>query len=102
MRQPEALGLGHAVLCAKPLVGIEDFAVILPDDLIYNYECSTGTLSQMIKAVEGTDIRGCVATQQVKKEETNSYGIVAKDNNNLIKAIVEKPVPKKHHQQMRL
>ncbi|ORM39285.1 UTP--glucose-1-phosphate uridylyltransferase [Francisella endosymbiont of Ornithodoros moubata] len=95
VRQPEALGLGHAVLCAKPLIGIEDFAVILPDDLIYNYKCGTGTLRQMIKAVEGTDIRGCVATQQVKKEEANSYGIVAKDNDNFIKTIVEKPAPEK-------
>lgn len=95
VRQPEALGLGHAVLCAKPLVGIEDFAVILPDDLIYNRECGTGALKQMVKAVEGTDIRGCIATQQVPKNKTDSYGIVAKNDENIIKAIVEKPSPEK-------
>ncbi|MDE4938375.1 sugar phosphate nucleotidyltransferase, partial [Francisella tularensis] len=80
---------------AKPLVGIEDFAVRLRDDLIYNHVCGTGTLKQMVKVVEGTDIRGCISTQQVKREKTNSYGIVAKDNDYLIKAIVEKPAPEK-------
>lgn len=95
VRQPEALGLGHAVLCAKPLVGIEDFAVILPDDLIYNHDCGTGALKQMVKMVEGTDIRGCIATLQVKKDETDSYGIVAKDEQDVIKEIVEKPSPDK-------
>ena len=95
VRQPEALGLGHAVLCAKPLVGIEDFAVLLPDDLIYNHDCGTGALKQMVEAVEGTDIRGAIATQQVAKDKTSSYGIVAKDAENIIKAIVEKPAPEK-------
>ena len=95
VRQPEALGLGHAVLCAKPLVGIEDFAVLLPDDLIYNHHCGTGALKQMVEAVAGTDIRGCIATQQVAKDRTSSYGIVAKDNDNFIKEIVEKPAPEK-------
>ena len=95
VRQPEALGLGHAVLCAKPLVGIEDFAILLPDDLIYNHGCGTGALKQMVEAVEGTDIRGCIATQQVSKDKTASYGILAKDDENIIKAIVEKPAPEK-------
>jgi UTP--glucose-1-phosphate uridylyltransferase len=95
VRQPEALGLGHAVLCAKPLVGIEDFAVLLPDDLIYNHDCGTGALAQMIEKVSGTDIRGCLATQVVPHNKTGSYGIVAKDDENLIKAIVEKPAPDK-------
>ncbi|QIV96193.1 UDP-glucose pyrophosphorylase [Allofrancisella inopinata] len=95
VRQPEALGLGHAILCAKPLVGIEDFAVILPDDLIYNHDCRTGALKQMIKTVEGTDLRGCIATQQISKDKTQSYGIIAKNDENIIKAIVEKPIPDK-------
>jgi len=95
VRQPEALGLGHAVLCAKPLVGIEDFAVILPDDLIYDHNCGAGALKQMVGAVEGTDIRGCIETQQIAKNKTDSYGIVAKDSENIIKAIVEKPAPEK-------
>ena len=95
VRQPEALGLGHAVLCAKPLVGIEDFAVLLPDDLIYNHDCGTGALKQMVETVRGTDIRGCIATQQVAKDKTSSYGIVAKNAENVIKEIVEKPTPEK-------
>ncbi|GAB4223606.1 MAG: UTP--glucose-1-phosphate uridylyltransferase GalU [Francisella sp.] len=95
VRQSEAKGLGHAILCAKPLVGIDDFAVILPDDLIYSSKSSGGVLKQMIKAVEGTDIRGCIATQKVDKKEVSSYGIVAQDENNYIKKIVEKPSPEK-------
>ncbi|QIV94672.1 UTP--glucose-1-phosphate uridylyltransferase GalU [Allofrancisella frigidaquae] len=95
VRQPEALGLGHAILCAKPLVGIEDFAVILPDDLIYNHNCGTGALKQMIKTVEGTDLRGCIATQQISRDKTQSYGIIAKNDENIIEAIVEKPTPDK-------
>ncbi|MFC4891707.1 UTP--glucose-1-phosphate uridylyltransferase GalU [Pseudofrancisella aestuarii] len=94
VRQPEALGLGHAVLCARPLVGIEDFAVLLPDDLIYNIE-GKGALAQMVERVDGTDIRGCLATQTIPKDKTESYGIVAKDEENFIKAIVEKPSPSK-------
>jgi len=95
VRQPEALGLGHAVLCAKPLVGIEDFAVLLPDDLIYNHDCGTGALKQMVSTVQDTDIRGCIATQQVAKDKTSSYGIVAKNDEGIIKGIVEKPAPEK-------
>jgi UTP--glucose-1-phosphate uridylyltransferase len=95
VRQPEALGLGHAVLCAKPLVGIEDFAVLLPDDLIDNHDGGVGTLKQMTDAVSGTDIRGCLATQVVPADKTDSYGIVAIDKNNIIKSIVEKPDPDK-------
>ena len=95
VRQSEALGLGHAVLCAKPLVGIEDFAVLLPDDLIYNHDGGHGTLKQMTDAVSGTDIRGCLATQVVPADKTDSYGIVAIDKNNIIKSIVEKPTPDK-------
>ncbi|APC96419.1 UTP--glucose-1-phosphate uridylyltransferase GalU [Francisella frigiditurris] len=94
VRQPEALGLGHAVLCARPLVGIEDFAVLLPDDLIYN-SGGKGALAQMVERVDGTDIRGCLATQVIPKDKTDSYGIVAKDEENFIKAIVEKPSPSK-------
>ena len=90
VRQPEALGLGHAILCAKPLVGIEDFAVLLPDDLMYNKN-GKQALSQMVNAVKNTPIRGCIATQTVDKKDVSSYGIIAKNDKNSIQKIVEKP-----------
>ncbi len=92
--QAEALGLGHAVLCAKPVVGNEPFAVLLPDDLIWNR--GPGALKQMadVAAASGASI---IATQQVPREQTGSYGIVATEafsgREGRITAIVEKPEP---------
>ena len=92
--QAEALGLGHAVLCAKPVVGDEPFAVVLPDDLIWNR--GPGALKQMADlAVEtGSSV---LATQNVAREKTGSYGIVATDDfsgrQGRITGIVEKPKP---------
>lgn len=95
IRQPEALGLGHAVLCAKDVVGDEPFAVLLADDLIdyANKSC----LQQMLGVFEKTN-SSVLAIQQVDKSETNKYGIVGLDNSNLklhdfakITTIVEKP-----------
>lgn len=92
--QAEALGLGHAVLCAKPVVGDEPFAVILPDDLIWNR--GPGALRQMADLAEST---GCsvIATQSVPPEQVSSYGIVAtdefSDRSGRITAMVEKPAP---------
>ena len=92
--QAEALGLGHAVLCAKPVVGDEPFAVILPDDLIWNR--GPGALAQMADLAE-QDGSSVIAVQQVPREQTGSYGIVATDAFNgrcgRISAIVEKPDP---------
>ena len=92
--QTEALGLGHAVLCAKPVVGDEPFAVILPDDLIWNR--GAGALAQMADAAEATGA-SVVAVQDVPREKTASYGIVAADDfanrQGRIRAIVEKPDP---------
>lgn len=92
--QAEALGLGHAVLCAKPIVGNEPFAVLLPDDLIWNR--GPGALKQMADAAEagGSSV---IAVQDVPREQTGSYGIVATEAFNgregRISAIVEKPKP---------
>ena len=92
--QAEALGLGHAVLCAKPVIGDEPFAVILPDDLIWNR--GDGALKQMADAAEATGA-SVIAVQDVPREATGSYGIVATESfdkrQGRISAIVEKPRP---------
>jgi UTP--glucose-1-phosphate uridylyltransferase len=92
-RQPEALGLGHAIWCARHLVGDEPFAVILVDDLILGAEAC---LQQMVEAFAKT--RGnLVAVEEVPREHTNRYGILdpADDDGRLveIKGLVEKPEP---------
>jgi UTP--glucose-1-phosphate uridylyltransferase len=92
--QAEALGLGHAVLCARPVVGDEPFAVLLPDDLIWNR--GPGALEQMadVAAATGASV---IAVQDVPREQTGSYGIVATEAFNgrqgRITAMVEKPRP---------
>lgn len=92
--QAEALGLGHAVLCAKPIVGDEPFAVLLPDDLIWNR--GDGALKQMVDESHATGA-SMIAVQDVPREQTGSYGIVATDafsgRSGRINAIVEKPRP---------
>ena len=92
--QAEALGLGHAVLCAKPVVGDEPFAVLLPDDLIWNR--GKGALAQMVE-LAGRERASVIAVQDVPREQTGSYGIVATDSfadrHGAISAIVEKPKP---------
>lgn len=92
--QAEALGLGHAVLCAKPVVGDEPFAVLLPDDLIWSR--GDGALKQMADHVQKTG-GSAVAVQDVPHAQTGSYGIVATDafegQAGRIQQIVEKPKP---------
>lgn len=89
IRQAEALGLGHAVACAKPAVGNESFAVILADDLI---DAPKGALSQMVSQFETTR-QSILAVEPVEPTETGSYGIVELNENNQITSIVEKPHP---------
>jgi len=92
--QPVPLGLGHAVLCARELVGDEPFAVLLPDDLIFHE--GRGCLHQMIE-VYGEYQCGIVAVENVPRAMTGSYGIV--DSGKIgaavgrINSIVEKPDP---------
>jgi len=92
--QAEALGLGHAVLCAKEVIGDEPFAVLLPDDLIWNR--GAGALKQMADAAQASGA-SMIAVQDVPHEATGSYGIVATEafdgRQGRIKAIVEKPKP---------
>ncbi|KFN45259.1 hypothetical protein P873_02225 [Arenimonas composti TR7-09 = DSM 18010] len=92
--QAEALGLGHAVLCARPVVGDEPFAVLLPDDLIWNR--GPGALKQMADLAQA-QASSVVAVQDVPRNQTGSYGIVATRDftgrHGEIAAIVEKPRP---------
>lgn len=93
IRQPEALGLGHAVLCAQPVVGNEPFAVLLADDLL------DGEPAVMRQMVDVYDYYKCsvLGVQQVPLEDTRSYGIVdskpLKEDLEAVHAIVEKPKP---------
>lgn len=95
IRQTEALGLGHAVLCAEPVIGEEPFAVILADDLIDDPE-NSGCLSQMVEQynASGASILG---VQRVPREHTDRYGIVdatvISQRLSRVQAIVEKPRP---------
>lgn len=91
IRQGEPLGLGHAVLCARPAVGDEPFFVHLPDDLI---SAAPGCLAQMVKAYQGHG-ESVLAVENVPRERTGSYGIVAVDEQSRLQRIVEKPAPDK-------
>ena len=94
VRQPEALGLGHAVLCARPVVGDEAFAVILADDLISNNDSCV--LEQMVRAY-GDNGCSMLGVEEVPHQETDKYGIVdpgvTKDRLTEVAGIVEKPSP---------
>ena len=91
IRQGEPLGLGHAVLCAKPAVGDEPFFVHLADDLIAGDPPCLSQMSDEHQKHGGS----VVAVETVPKENTSSYGIVALDSNdeNRVSHIVEKPAP---------
>lgn len=94
IRQPAPLGLGHAVLCAKPVVGDEPFGVILADDLIH---APAPALGQLIKAREAMGGGNVLAVQNVPRQDTNKYGIVAVDDEKAtttrVRGMVEKPAP---------
>lgn len=87
--QGEPLGLGHAVLCAREVVGDEPFYVHLPDDLILS---ERGCLSQLNDHYQQTD-SSCVAVEEIPPEKTSSYGVAAVDGDYRINEIVEKPQP---------
>jgi len=93
VRQAEALGLGHAVLCARHLVGDEPFAVILADDLI---DAPTPVMKQMVQ-VHAKNGGSVIAVQNIPREDTASYGIVSSEKVSQgiskITAMVEKPKP---------
>lgn len=93
VRQQEPLGLGHAVWCARDIVGDEPFAVLLPDDLMVG---KPGCIAQMVEAYNkvGGNI---VCVQEVPPEKTASYGVIAPGSSDgrltEVKGLVEKPKP---------
>jgi len=93
IRQVEPLGLGHAVLCARPVVGDEPFAVLLADELI------SSTPGAMVHMAQRHDSTGCsiLGVEEVPREQTSSYGIVSVDDPGAatprVRSIVEKPAP---------
>ena len=95
LRQQEPLGLGHAVWCARHVVGDEPFAVILADDLVHGAQ--HGCLRQMIEAHATIPAANLAAVMEVPREKTASYGILRleEEKGKLVKAsdLVEKPKP---------
>jgi UTP--glucose-1-phosphate uridylyltransferase len=94
IRQAEALGLGHAVLCAVPAVGQEPFYVILADDLI---DGGKGSALQQMAEVYAERKSSVVGVERVEPDETHRYGIITPESVDKrlhqVKAIVEKPKP---------
>jgi UTP--glucose-1-phosphate uridylyltransferase len=88
--QPEARGLGHAVLCGAPALRGDAFGVILPDDLITHF--GLGVLAQMGEIYARTG-HSVIAVEEVPPDQTDRYGIVEIDADNRILSIVEKPKP---------
>ncbi|HZS67535.1 MAG TPA: UTP--glucose-1-phosphate uridylyltransferase GalU [Burkholderiales bacterium] len=95
IRQPEPLGLGHAVLCAQPVVGNDPFAVLLADDLM---DANPPAMARMAE-VYHRESCSLLGVEEVPRDQTESYGIVTIDSmqgdNARIRAIVEKPKPAK-------
>jgi UTP--glucose-1-phosphate uridylyltransferase len=96
VRQPRSLGLGHAVLCAQPLVGDEPFAVLLADDLMIGPTDEQSVLTQMVEVFREIPT-SLLAVQEVPMDQVRRYGIVAGDpaGERLVKVrhMVEKPQP---------
>lgn len=94
-RQMAPLGLGHAIWCARKVVGDEPFSVLLPDDMILARE---SCLSQMVDIYNQIGRVNIVAVQEVAPEDTSKYGILEVENDDgkvaKIKGMVEKPAPK--------
>lgn len=96
IRQSEALGLGHAVLCARPIVGDDPFAVILADDFMQSVAGQPSVMAQMT-AQFAKEQASLLAVQDVPREQTRQYGIVSAEafgeRLEKVRAIIEKPSP---------
>ena len=93
VEQREPLGLGHAVLMAKHIVGNETFAVMLPDDVIQGPEPALGQMMEVYRGHGG----GVIAVEEVPREEVSSYGVITAeplaDRVYRVRGLVEKPPP---------
>ena len=93
IRQPEPLGLGHAVLCAQPVVGDDPFAVLLADDLMDSQPPAMARMAQIFEREQCS----LLGVEEVPADQTESYGIVTIDSlqgdSARMRAIVEKPKP---------
>ena len=100
IRQPEPLGLGHAILCAKTFIGQEAFAVLLGDDVIYSPDPCT---SQLIRAYEKYN-SSIIGVQRVAKEDLVKYGNLkgeaVEDGVYRVEALVEKPQPQEIYSEL--
>jgi len=96
VRQPRSLGLGHAVLCAQPIVGDEPFAVLLADDLMTGPDGGPSVLTQMVEVFQDFPT-SLLAVQEVPVDHVQRYGIVAGDSVGerivRVRKMVEKPQP---------
>jgi UTP--glucose-1-phosphate uridylyltransferase len=93
VRQKHPLGLGHAILCAKSLIGDESFAVLLPDDLI---ECKNPCIAQLMEVYQETETV-VVAVERILSSEISRYGVIYPANSEerlyKVKGLIEKPLP---------
>ena len=91
VRQPEQLGLGHAVLCAERVIGDDPFAVLLADDFLTDYV--PGVTSDLSKAYNKSG-KSQISIMEVKNEDVSKYGVVVPQvNGNGISGLIEKPLP---------
>ena len=94
VRQQQPLGLGHAVWCARDIVGDEPFAVLLPDDLMAG---RPGALKQMVEAWEKVGGGNMLCTEEVPRDKTASYGVITPGSQDgsitEVLGLVEKPAP---------
>ncbi|GAB5348585.1 UTP--glucose-1-phosphate uridylyltransferase [Alteriqipengyuania sp. 357] len=95
VRQQEPMGLGHAIWCARAIVGDDPFAIFLPDELMIGREGSTGCMKQMVDAYEQVG-GNLISVLEVPEESVSSYGVIApgeekSDTLTEVTGLVEKP-----------
>jgi UTP--glucose-1-phosphate uridylyltransferase len=93
IRQYEPLGLGHAVLQAEPIIGKNHFAVLLGDDIVVSQD-SNSALGDCIRKFESKPSGSVVGVLEVPRDQTESYGMIALQGEEVITNFVEKPAPK--------